>query len=118
LSWIKAAIRPAAQIFWRRVGGQETHMCDSITPGHAGCGRINAFRMMERLGIEPGGGVVPALGLRYATVLHRCATCASPDACSAWLDHASGHDSLPPLFCPSSDLLFELQFDQPGWGLH
>jgi hypothetical protein len=42
--------------------------------------------MMECLGIEPGGGVVPSLGLSYATAFHRCEACPSKQACRDWLD--------------------------------
>ena len=70
--------------------------------------------MMERLGIEPGGGIVPQLSLRYATALRRCQSCPSTRACREWLEQAPLRARLPPRFCPNSDILFELQFDQPG----
>ena len=72
--------------------------------------------MMERLGIEPGGGVVPRLGLRYATAFRRCRSCPSTWVCREWLEQTPLRTSLPPRFCPNSDILFELQFDQPGSG--
>ncbi len=28
--------------------------------------------MMEHLGIDPGGGTIPRLGLSYAAAFHRC----------------------------------------------
>jgi len=83
----------------------------STVSGHA---MINAIRMMERLGVEPGAGVMPALGLRYATMLRGCAACASTQICGEWLARPPARLDLPPRFCPCSDLLFEMQFDQPG----
>lgn len=70
--------------------------------------------MMVRLGIEPGASVLPALGLRYATVFHLCEGCTRKQACGEWLAHAPAEVHLAPRFCPGADLLFELQFDQPG----
>ena len=32
----------------------------------------HASKVMERLGIEPGGGVLPRLSLLYTTALRRC----------------------------------------------
>jgi hypothetical protein len=77
---------------------------------------ICVSRMMERLGIGPGGSVVPRLGLRYATAIRRCRSCPSTRACREWLEQAPKDASLPPRFCPVSDILLELQFDQPGRG--
>ena len=70
--------------------------------------------MMERLGIELGGGVMPRLSLSYATVLHRCEACPAKQVCRDWLDSLPTSVPLPPRFCPNADILFELQFDQPG----
>jgi len=67
--------------------------------------------MMERLGIEPGAGVVPRLGLRYATAFHRCRSCPVKQDCHAWLQSAAG-PMLPPDFCPNADILFELVCDE------
>jgi hypothetical protein len=33
------------------------------------------YEMMQRLGIEPGEGVVPRLSMAYMTAFHRCQTC-------------------------------------------
>jgi len=41
---------------------------------------IHICEMMECLGIEPGGGVAPSLGLSYATAFHRCEACPSKQA--------------------------------------
>jgi Family of unknown function (DUF6455) len=73
------------------------------------------YRMMERLGIEPGGGVLPRLSLRYSTVVRGCKDCPATQACGAWLDRAAP-TGRPPRFCPNADILFELQLDQPGRG--
>ena len=77
---------------------------------------IYVSRMMERLGIEPGGNAVPRLGLRYATAIRRCQSCPSTRVCREWLEQAPLDASLPPRFCPISDILLELQFDQPRRG--
>jgi Family of unknown function (DUF6455) len=66
--------------------------------------------MMERFGIEPGGGVLPRLSLLYSTAFHRCQSCPSMKACREWLGRAPTTARLPPSFCPNSDILLELQF--------
>jgi hypothetical protein len=70
--------------------------------------------MMERLGIEPGGGVMPRLTLSYATALHRCEACRSTQACRDWLDNPLVSAAFAPRFCPNTDILFQLRADQPG----
>ena len=70
--------------------------------------------MMERLGIEAGGGVLPRLSLTYASALHRCEQCRTPDTCREWLKAAPKVLNFAPKFCPNDDIFFELQFDQPG----
>lgn len=70
--------------------------------------------MMERLGIEPGGGVVPRLGLGYATALHRCEACPCEQACRDWLGNMPAAVAFGPRFCPNADFFLELQVDQPG----
>jgi Family of unknown function (DUF6455) len=72
------------------------------------------WKMMVRLGIEPGASVVPTLGLRYAAAFHVCEACSSKDSCRAWLARAPAEVNFAPRFCPGADILFELQFDQPG----
>ena len=71
---------------------------------------IYVFKMMERLGIEPSGGVVPQLSLLYATASRRCESCQSTQICRDWLDRAPDSVSFAPPFCASSDILCELQF--------
>ena len=70
--------------------------------------------MMQRLGIEPGGGAVSQLCLSYATAFHRCEACSSKPACREWLDSAPRPATFAPRFCPNADILFELQVDQPS----
>ena len=70
----------------------------------------HASRVMECLGIEPGGGVLPRLGLLYTTALRRCESCPSTKACREWLGRAPMTARFPPSFCPNSDILLELQF--------
>jgi Family of unknown function (DUF6455) len=75
---------------------------------------IYICEMMERLGIERGGGVVPRLSLNYATALRRCDACPAKQACRDWLDSLPTSVPLPAGFCPNADIFFELQVDQPG----
>jgi Family of unknown function (DUF6455) len=70
--------------------------------------------MMERLGIEPAGGVVPRLSLSYATAFHRCEACSYKPACREWLDSMLRSIAFAPRFCPNADILFELQVNQPS----
>jgi hypothetical protein len=72
--------------------------------------------MMRRMGIEPGGGVVPWLSLAYATAFHRCEACPSKQACRDWLKHMPASVVFAPHFCPNADIFFELQVDQPSCG--
>jgi len=68
--------------------------------------------MMERLGLDPGGGVLRQLSLLYATALHRCESCPSTRACRGWLDSAPRSVSFAPPFCLIGDIVSELQFRQ------
>jgi len=72
------------------------------------------YDMMERLGIEAAGGILPRLSLTYASALHRCEQCQTPDACREWLKTAPQALNFAPKFCPNGNLFFELKFDQPG----
>jgi hypothetical protein len=73
---------------------------------------------MERLGVEPAGGVVARWSLSYAAALHGCQACSSKDACRSWLDGMPMPVNLAPPFCPISDILFEMQIDQPPAHAH
>jgi hypothetical protein len=70
--------------------------------------------MMERLGIEPGAGGVPHLGLSYMTAFHRCELCLSKQACRDWLSRMPASVMFAPRFCPNADIFFELQVNQAG----
>lgn len=72
------------------------------------------YAMMARLGIEPGGGAVPRLSMRYAAALRRCENCRSKTSCRDWLDWAPAMVNFAPGFCANADILFELQYDQAG----
>jgi hypothetical protein len=74
---------------------------------------IYICEMMEHLGLEPGGGVAPHLGLIYATALRRCEACLAKEACRDWLDSMPASVAFAPRFCPNDDIFFELQVDQP-----
>jgi hypothetical protein len=71
------------------------------------------IELMDRLGIEPGEGVIAGLGLSYATAVHRCEACPAKQECRDWLASAPKSVSLAPRFCPNNDILFELQVDRP-----
>jgi hypothetical protein len=71
---------------------------------------ICVSKMMERLGIDASGGVVPRLSLLYATAFHRCESCPSARACRDWLDSTPDSVSFAPPFCVIGDILSELQF--------
>jgi hypothetical protein len=73
-----------------------------------------ACEMMARLGIEAASGALPRSSLNYMTVFRQCEACPVKEACRAWLAHAPAEMRLAPSFCPSGDILFELQFDQLG----
>jgi len=85
-------------------GVQGTNMTEAGEPLLIG-------EMMERLGVEPAGGVLPEYALRYAAAEHSCAACASKPACAKWL---AAHEvaAFAPDFCPNGDTFFELQYDQ------
>ena len=72
----------------------------------------NIGEMMARLGIDPGGSVLPRPGLLHATALQRCGSCPSKKACREWLNHSPAEVNSPPRFCPCADIFFELQFSQ------
>jgi hypothetical protein len=68
--------------------------------------------MMQRLDIDPAGAILPQSSLSYFTALHRCESCPCKQACRNWLDDKPTAVNAPPRFCPSADILFELQFDR------
>jgi hypothetical protein len=70
--------------------------------------------MMERLGLEQGGGVVPRWSLAYTTAFHRCEGCTNKQACQDWLAKNPAQVSFAPRFCPNADIFFELQVEQPS----
>jgi hypothetical protein len=80
-----------------------------------GCDRHPTYicEMMERLGIEPGDGVVPRLSLSYVTAFHRCESCPSKQTCRQWLDNTPAPVTFAPRFCPNADILFELGVNVP-----
>ncbi len=67
---------------------------------------IYMCEMMQRLGIEPGGGVVPSLSLSYATALRCCEACPSKQVCRDWLDGMLASVAFAPRFArtPRSSL--------------
>jgi hypothetical protein len=70
---------------------------------------LEASEMMKHLGIDLAGGILPRSSLRYAAVFRQCGACMSKGACREWLGHPPAGVKLPPRFCPSADILFELE---------
>lgn len=70
--------------------------------------------MMARLGIGAEDGVSPQMCLWFETALARCEACQAMKACRDWLNCAPLNVSVAPWFCRNGDILFELQYDQPG----
>lgn len=70
--------------------------------------------MMTRLGIDPARRVIAHSELTFLTAMHQCRACKAKGECRAWLDEAPMSFAFAPGFCPNKDLLFEMQFDQPG----
>jgi hypothetical protein len=107
MSRTDAAYGSSLIIKTKRVAVMTTLTSQELHPNQMG-------RMMRRLGIEPGAGVVPQLSLSYIAAFHRCETYPSKQACRDWLDSAPALVSLAPYFCANAGIFFELQVDQPG----
>ena len=60
--------------------------------------RLNVYKMMEHLGIELGGGVIPRFSLMYASAVRTCQKCESAHLCTKWLGAASSASGAPD-FC-------------------
>jgi Family of unknown function (DUF6455) len=71
---------------------------------------LQVYKMMERLGIELGAGVIPRYGLMYASAVRACRTCGSVHACAAWLGSAPA-SCIAPEFCPNADIFVELELE-------
>lgn len=72
--------------------------------------RLNVYALMNQLGIEPEAGVVPQFAVSYAAAVRRCRVCNYKADCDAWLSESQEKSRLVPAFCPSVDILSELQF--------
>jgi len=75
---------------------------------------FNVYAMMEHLGLDTAAGVIPRLGVIYASAANACHGCAHAAECSDWLEAASPTLRLPPRFCPNAELFSGLIFDQPS----
>jgi Family of unknown function (DUF6455) len=71
---------------------------------------LEVYKMLERLGIELGAGVIPRYGLMYASAIRTCQRCGSVHACAAWLGSASAN-CIAPDFCPNADIFLELELE-------
>lgn len=74
----------------------------------------NVYKMMEHLGIESSGGVIPRLGFTYTSAVRTCQKCQSVRVCTEWLE-AAHSTSVAPDFCPNADIFFELVME--GWAV-
>ena len=72
---------------------------------------LEVYKMLERLGIELGAGVIPRYGLMYVTAVRNCRSCDAVPGCTAWLGAASS-THVAPDFCPSRDIVLELAYTQ------
>jgi Family of unknown function (DUF6455) len=72
---------------------------------------LEVYKMLERLGIELGAGVIPRYGLMYVSAVRNCRSCDAVSACAAWLDSATS-TNVAPDFCPSRDIFLELAYAQ------
>jgi hypothetical protein len=73
-------------------------------------GELEVYKMLERLGIELGAGVIPRYGLMYCAAIRTCRGCGSMRACAEWLATASD-TCIAPDFCPNADIFFELEVE-------
>jgi hypothetical protein len=86
------------------MAGNRRSVLGSVDTPHAG------GAMMQRLGVEVGGGIIPRYSLTYAAAFRQCETCQCVAECSKWLAAETAR-TFAPAFCPGADILFELAFD-------
>jgi hypothetical protein len=79
-------------------------------PGKCDVRELEVYRMLERLGIELGAGVIPRYGLIYVSAVRTCRACGSARACAAWLETAPG-TCIAPDFCSNADIFLELKLE-------
>jgi Family of unknown function (DUF6455) len=72
---------------------------------------LQVYKMMERLGIELGAGVIPRYGLMYVSAVRNCRNCGAVPACAEWRAAASS-TCVAPGFCPNRDIFLELAYAQ------
>jgi hypothetical protein len=72
---------------------------------------LQVYKMMERLGLELGAGVIPRYGLMYVSAVRNCRSCGAAPACTGWLGAASSA-RVAPGFCPNRDIFLELACTQ------
>jgi hypothetical protein len=81
-------------------------------PGKSETGELEVYKMLERLGIELGAGVVPRYGLMYMAAVRTCRRCGSSRACAAWVGSQSA-SCIAPDFCPNADIFTGLAMEGP-----
>ena len=65
-------------------------------------------QMLDCLGVDLGGSVVPRLGSVLISVFYACQSCDAAESCSDWLAHPSADHATPPKFCINQDILAEV----------
>jgi hypothetical protein len=76
---------------------------------NSGLRELEVYKMLERLGIELGAGVIPRCGLMYVSAVRNCRNCGSVSARAEWLAAASSTCGAPG-FCPNRDIFLELAY--------
>ena len=72
---------------------------------------LQVYKMLERLGIELGAGVIPRYGLMDISAVENCRSCGAASACTEWLGAASS-SAVAPDFCPNHDILLKVAYTQ------
>jgi Family of unknown function (DUF6455) len=69
------------------------------------------YEIMDRLGIDVGGGAIARFGLLFSCAVRSCQQCRYGAECREWLKSAPNVLDTAPEFCPNADIVFQLQFD-------
>ena len=65
-------------------------------------------QMLDCLGVDLGGSVVPRLGSVLISAFYACQSCDAAESCRDWLAHLSADHATPPDFCINQDILAEV----------
>lgn len=67
-----------------------------------GIGELEVYKMLARLGIDLGAGVIPRYGLMYIGAVRACRSCASMAGCMASLRSGMAPAEFPET-CPNAE---------------